>query len=346
MVQAVAAVVLLMFTAIMGAASAATDAPDGTLLSSAPCPPRTDQSFEQRGAQIRTRLADEKKLAAEEGFVMPDADPAALLRAIGTPATHAERVAYAGFACHQIVYASGGLRIAGFLYKPVDTVGRKLPVVIYLRGGNADFGAMQAWTYDGFYDFLKAGYVVLATQYRGGPGSEGEDGYGGADLDDVRALVPLARSLGYADTNNVFLWGGSRGGMQAYMLLRAGFPARAAALRAGSADLRTNGAARPALVDVYRWPIVDYDSVPAAKLRERSAVLWVDEIETPMILLHGSADWRVRVDQALEVAQRLSAARRDFELHVYAGDDHALTLNRNDAIARAIGFFNQRRAVQ
>lgn len=342
MLKVIVAALLLMCAATT---DAATDAPDGTLLSSVPCPPRADQSFEQRGAAIRARLAEEKKLAAAEGFVMPDADPAALLRAIGTPAAHADRVAYTGFECRQIVYASGGLKIAGFLYKPVETVGRKLPVVIYLRGGNADFGAMQAWTYDGFHDFLKAGYVVLATQYRGGPGSEGADGYGGADLDDVRVLVPLARSLGYADTDNVYLWGGSRGGMQAYMLLRAGFPARAAALRAGSADLRTNGSARPALVDVYRRRIVDYDSDPAAKLRERSAVLWAEQIETPMILLHGSADWRVPVTEVIEVAQRLAAARRDFELHVYAGDDHALTLNRDDAIARAISFFNQRRSV-
>jgi dipeptidyl aminopeptidase/acylaminoacyl peptidase len=334
---------MLLLAVQAAPAIAATDANDGTLLSSEPCPPRSDQSFEQRGEQIRARLAIEKELAAKEGFVMPDADPVALQRGIGTPEEHAERVAYAGFECRAIVYASGGLKIAGFLYKPVGQPEHKLPVVIYLRGGNADFGAMQAWTYDGFYDFLKAGYMVLGTQYRGGPGSEGADGYGGADLDDVRALVPLAQSLGYADTENLFVWGGSRGGMQTYMLLRGGFPARAAALRAASGDVRTNALSRPALEEVFRKRIVGYEADPVGTLNARSAVLWADEITVPMILLHGSADWRVRVEESLDVARRLADARRDFAMHVYAGDDHALTLNRDDAIARAIAFFEARR---
>lgn len=337
------AAAMLLLTAHAAPATAATDAPDGTLLTSTPCPPRSDLSFAQREAEIRAQLAEEKQLAAEEGFVMPDADAAALRRAIGTPGAHAERAAYVGLECRQIVYASGGLKIAGFLYKPVGKPDRKLPVIIYLRGGNADFGAMKPWTYDGFYDFLKAGYIVLGTQYRGGPGSEGADGYGGADLDDVRALVPLAQSLGYADTENLFLWGGSRGGMQTYMLLRSGFPARAAALRAGSADVRTNGSLRPNLVEVFRKRIVGYEADPLGTLNARSAVLWADEIKVPMILFHGSADWRVRVSETLAVAQRLAEAQRDFELHVYAGDDHSLTLNRDHAIARAIAFFEAHR---
>lgn len=337
------AAAILLFAAAAAPAIAATDARDGTLLSSIPCTPRSDTSFEQHGERIRAGLEEEKKLAAVEGFAMADADPVALLRAIGTPEAHAEHVAYAGFECRQIVYASGGLKIAGFLYKPVATDGKKLPVVVYLRGGNADFGAMRPWTYDGFHDFLKTGYMVLSTQYRGGPGSEGADGYGGDDLDDVRALVPLARSLEYADAENIFLWGGSRGGMQAYMLLRSGFPARAAALRAGSADIRTNGSLRPGLVEVFRRRIVGFDDDPVSALEARSAVLWADEIKVPMILFHGSADWRVRVEESLAVAKRLAAAQRDFELHVYAGDDHALTLNRDDAIRRAITFFDTHR---
>ncbi len=47
------------------------------------------------------------------------------------------------FECLRIAYRSGGLRIVGFIYKPTHTTGRKLPAIIFNRGGTADFGAIE-----------------------------------------------------------------------------------------------------------------------------------------------------------------------------------------------------------
>jgi hypothetical protein len=44
--------------------------------------------------------------------------------------------AHAGFESRQIRYLSDGLEINGFIYKPVDTAGRSLPIVIMNRGGS------------------------------------------------------------------------------------------------------------------------------------------------------------------------------------------------------------------
>jgi dipeptidyl aminopeptidase/acylaminoacyl peptidase len=41
------------------------------------------------------------------------------------------------------------------------------------------------------------------------------------------ALMPLARRLPYADADNVFLYGLSRGGMMSFLALKQGFPAKA-----------------------------------------------------------------------------------------------------------------------
>ena len=56
------------------------------------------------------------------------------------------------------------------------------------------------------------GYVVLASQYRGNDGGQGQEEFGGADVNDVLNLMPLARSLSFADAKNTVILGFSRGG--------------------------------------------------------------------------------------------------------------------------------------
>ena len=94
--------------------------------------------------------------------------------------------AHAGFESRQVRYLSDGLEINGFIYKPVNTAGRLLPIVIMNRDGSRDFGTWTPWGFSkSAYRFAQAGFVVLASQYRGGGSSQGQDEYGGADVNDV-----------------------------------------------------------------------------------------------------------------------------------------------------------------
>jgi dipeptidyl aminopeptidase/acylaminoacyl peptidase len=336
-------IILCLLGLAASPASAQTDAPDGTLLSSEPCPPNPIRSHEDFVRTIREDLDREVEAARKRNLVMPPISDARLAAALPGRAIVEEQLAYRGFECRVISYASGGLRIGGLIWKPIDTQGKRLPLLIALRGGNAMIGGMAPWFLQGWHDFLKAGYVVIATQYRGGPGSDGTDTYGSrGDLDDVRNLVPLAAALGYVDTSQVFVFGGSRGGMQAYMLAREGFPMRAMAIRAGAGNVRD--ARRPTLMQLITSMMPDYAADPEGALDRRSPVLWADEIKVPTILFHGTADWRVPVEDALGVAQGLAKAGTPFALHIYEGDTHSLTLNLPDVIARTLAFFDQYRA--
>jgi len=325
-------------------AAAATDAPDGTLLSSEPCPPNPVLDYESYIASLRSGLAEEEELARAEGIAFSAPSEAALRAMVETPRTVGEHLAYEGFECRVITYASGGLAIGGLMWKPKDTAGKRLSLIVANRGGNSDFGPMEPWFYWGWHDALKAGYVVLASQYRGGPGSEGRDEFGGRDVDDVRALLPLAASLGYVDMDNVFLFGGSRGGMQSYMLARSGFPARAMAIRAGLADLFRGAEERPAL-ETRNWAVLmpDYAAGRDAALERRSAARWAGEIKVPTILFHGSNDWRLGTQDSLDVAAGLKRAKTPFELHLYEGDTHAMDLHQADMIAHTLAFFEKYR---
>src|SRR5262245_29940072 len=74
----------------------------------------------------------------------------------------------------RITYLSDGLKIKGYLAMPKS--GENLPCIIFNRGGNRDFGSLRDGPAAGTLGHVASwGYVVVASQYRGGPGSEGQE---------------------------------------------------------------------------------------------------------------------------------------------------------------------------
>ena len=61
-------------------------------------------------------------------------------------------------------------------------------------------------------------------------------------------------------------------------------------------------------------------------LATRSPVRWADRLcpTTPILLLHGTADWRVSPRDALDMADALYAAKHPFRLLMLEGGDHGL----------------------
>jgi hypothetical protein len=113
-------------------------------------------------------------------------------------------------------YPSEGLQVKGILSL---VQGDDSPVLVVLRGGNRIFGILNPAS-----DLMCArDYTVIATTYRGGV-SEGEDEFGGNDVNDVHNLVEflpeLERKLGLPFLNEkMYLLGASRGGMELFLAL-------------------------------------------------------------------------------------------------------------------------------
>lgn len=78
----------------------------------------------------------------------------------------------------EITYLSDGLKIKGFVATPKN--GKNLPVMIYNRGGNREFGSLDEFEIYWMAKYANWGYVVIGSQYRGCCGSEGKDEFGGA----------------------------------------------------------------------------------------------------------------------------------------------------------------------
>jgi dipeptidyl aminopeptidase/acylaminoacyl peptidase len=313
---------------------------DGTLLEQSACPP-DPRSYDRWMLTVEQNYAAETASARGASVAMLPFEAVRL--ELPSREEFDTRRAYEGFECSRIVYLSDGLRVTGYLWKPRDTAGRRLPLVIYNRGGNRGFGQLTHFVRDGFYSYVANGFVVLASQYRGNDGGEGQEEFGGADVRDVLNLLPVAASFGYVDMNNVFVQGDSRGGMMTYLALKQGLPANAAVVVSGVGDLLAWADERAEIVDgVYKQLIPEFDERPVELLRERSVVHWAHLIQTPLLLLHGTADWRApTASQALGVAERLQEHGKTYELVIYADDDHGLSLNWRDRDRRIIEWFKK-----
>ena len=319
-----------------GARSATVgSAEDGALIDEQPCPlPKTydkliaDYQEEFRGEFVSSHL--ETEFAAHP---LTAVFPAAEYTALQTSAQAGR--------CKRIPYRSDGLRITGFVLRPAVPPPGKLPAILYARGGNRDFGRIDERLQLSMQLLADEGYVVLATQLRNADGGEGRDEYGGADVHDLANLVPLARAMADIDLGRLYLNGGSRGGMEAFLALRAGLPVRAAAIRAPSSDLRKSTKERPEMAEVFTELIPGYAADPDAAIRQRSAVLFADQIRAPVLLLQAREDWRVPLAHTEALDAALTTAGVPHKLIIFDRDIHQLVLHRVEEAHAIAAWFRE-----
>ncbi len=228
----------------------------------------------------------------------------------------------------EIFYVSDSLKVKAYLAYPKDKMAK--PSVIYNRGGNREFGALNAKKMVLVLGRLASwGYTAVGSQYRGNDGGEGMEEFGGADVDDVLNLIPLLANLPQADTARMGMYGWSRGGMMTYLSLMRTCLMKAAVVGGAVADLRMMNDSRGGEMEkyVYSELIPDYENRKDAALAARSAITMVDKIckTTPILMMHGTADWRVIPEESLKMAEEFQKEKIPYRLVMFEGGDHGLS---------------------
>lgn len=234
---------------------------------------------------------------------------------------------------YEITYKSDGLTITGYIFKPKQE--GTYPVLLTTRGGNRDFGTYTISRFDLAQELASKGFVVIATQLRGNKFSDGIDEMGGKDLNDILRLIDIAKSVDFMDESKIGMFGISRGGMNTYQISRLTDEIKAIAVIGAPVDPRIGFKSRPKMyTNVYSQLVGDTITNKEA-YDYRSPIKWVDEINEPVLLMHGIEDWRVKLINAQLMEKELIRLKKDHKAIFFEDGNHGLTSHtqlRNDAL--------------
>ena len=241
---------------------------------------------------------------------------------------------------YAITYLSDGLKVNGYMVTPKGS--GPYPAIIMNRGGNRDFGAWDIrQVYAQLGSIAKEGFVLIASQYRGNGGSEGKEQFGGDDVNDVVNLIDVLAEVKQADTSRIGMYGWSRGGMMTYLALTKTTKIKAVAVGGALTDL--NATDRPEMATVFQELIPEYALNKKDALDKRSAIQWVNKLpkNVPILIMHGTSDWRVKPEQSLNMALEFEKLRIPYRLLMFEGSDHGITEHRDEVNLQVINWFNR-----
>ncbi len=246
-----------------------------------------------------------------------------------------------------ITYMSDGLKIKGFLLQPSKN--GKFPCIIYNRGGSLEHGSLTHYVSSvGIGELArlaKAGFVVVASQYRGNGGSEGKEEYGGADINDVANLFALLKNNPKADVGRLGMFGWSRGGMTTFLTLKnKKLPIKAVAVGGSSVNLVRSIKDRPTLDEWWSAFIPEYNTQKKQEvLEKRSVIFWVDKLpkNIPLLVLHGTADKGSSPEENLKFVAKLQSNDIPYRYVMYENGNHGLSDHRDEVFQQVVSWFRK-----
>lgn len=241
-------------------------------------------------------------------------------------------------------HSKDGLSIAAMLYKPRDLKPDvKYPALLWIHGGPE---GQDGFRLDPWAQYLtQQGYLVLEPNYRGSSGY-GEkfrnlnvEDSGGGEMDDVAAGAQYLVDKGLADPKRLAIGGGSHGGtMTAYAVTNYPNLFAAAIEMYGVVD-RATFVERTNRNSAIRW-MAKMGGTPAEKpevYRRANSLLKVDQIRTPLLILHGENDPQVPPYESVQFTKALAEHQKVFyyftypnELHGFSQRDHRLDAWRKE----------------
>ncbi|MDU0353663.1 prolyl oligopeptidase family serine peptidase [Paraglaciecola aquimarina] len=246
--------------------------------------------------------------------------------------------------CSTFKYKVDNEIVYGYAIKP-KAAGKKLPVLIYNRGGNGNFGMIKfPMMMFNLFPIANEGFVIIGSQYRGTgvKNTKVHDEFGGQDVQDVVVLTDLISGIDGVDSERLGIFGSSRGGMQTHLAVKQLKKVKAIATLAGNTDLLAGLEYRPFMEKIYLKRIPNYKENKEQELAKRSVIKWVDKLskEVPILLLHGTHDKKVSVNHSKKFAESLSKNGIPHKLVLYSGENHSFSNNIHNVNEELIKWFS------
>jgi len=248
--------------------------------------------------------------------------------------------------------ARDGMKIHGYLTVPKGVEAKGLPVVMYIHGGP---WARDFWGYDPYAQFLaNRGYAVMQVNYRSSTGygknygNAGNKEWGiGAMQHDITDAVKYLVDEGIADPARVGIFGGSYGGYATLAgvtftpdVYACGVP------YVGPSNLITLVESFPEYWKPFlegSWyrrvgnPAIEADR---EDLIARSPLFHCDQIQAPLLVVHGANDPRVKQHESDQIVVALRSKDKAVEYVVAPDEGHGFRApNNRKALAVAMERF-------
>jgi dipeptidyl aminopeptidase/acylaminoacyl peptidase len=175
--------------------------------------------------------------------------------------------------------------------------------------------------------FASNDYIILSPIYKNINNFMESDKYICEDTQNFLDLFPMIKSLPYADENNIFMLGNSKGGMLTYQAIKEvieGVDIKAAAITGAPTDL----------IQYYNDSIWGEQEAIKEKIgtpeenREafvsKSPYYWPEKIDVPLLIQHGEKDKEIDVEHAIKLNDKLSNQNIDHKLITFPNGSHLL----------------------
>jgi dipeptidyl aminopeptidase/acylaminoacyl peptidase len=232
-------------------------------------------------------------------------------------------------------------KVEGWIIKPPDfDPAKKYPVILEIHGGPfANYGdrfdtIKQIWA--------AKGYVVVYINPRGST-SYGEGfanlihhAYPGDDFYDLNSGVDAVIPKGYIDPYNLFVTGGSGGGVLTCWMIDRTTRFRAAA-------------SLYPVINWYSWVLTSdlpsfgtlywFEGPPWEKADQyvkRSVLSYVDKVTTPTLLATGEEDYRTPISEAEQYYEALKLRKIEAVLVRFPGEPHGMSSRPSHQVAKIL----------
>lgn len=221
-----------------------------------------------------------------------------------------------------------GDELNAYLIKPADfDPTKRYPVLLTQYSGPGSQSVQNRWSMDWEDALVEKGYIVACTDGRG-TGYRGEQfkkqTYGRLGALEVEDQLSFARYLAeqsYIDADRIGIYGWSYGGFMALGCALKGLGLFKMAI---------------AVAPVTSWRYYDtiyteiYNNLPqynAAGYDDNSPINFarmLDDKRTRLLMIHGTADDNVHLQNTIEMARALNRAGKQYDMMIYPDQNHSM----------------------
>lgn len=201
--------------------------------------------------------------------------------------------------------------------------GKKYPVMVSIYGGPNAGTVYDQWAWNARSQwYAQEGMIQVSLDHRAS-GHFGKEGLnymhrnlGKWELQDYKTMVKYLIDKGLADPTKICITGFSYGGYMTCLALTAG------------SDVFTHGMAGGSVTDwglydsAYTERFMDTPAENPEGYKAGSPLTYVDKYKGNLLIVHGTMDDNVHMQNSIQLISKLQDAKKNFEFMLYPGGRH------------------------